>query len=187
MKPKAARASSAAKASATKGCAEMMPSFQDVPRPALILGFGGLVPFYAISLPVWLTDPLYGYVLIDSLITYGAAILSFLGAVHWGAAMWQGELEEAREEDEEEMDRAAWARYGWSVVPALIAWIATMLGPFFGLLLIALGVALAYFIDVRACNAGFLPEWYAKLRKWLTILVLLALANASISGVVGAI
>ncbi|WP_028465985.1 MULTISPECIES: DUF3429 domain-containing protein [Nisaea] len=162
----------------------MLPSFQDVPRPALILGLGGLVPFYAISLPVWLTDPLYSYVLIDSLITYGAAILSFLGAVHWGAAMWQGELEEAREEDDEEMDRAAWARYGWSVVPALIAWIGTLLGPFFGLVLITLGIAFAYFIDVRACNAGFLPEWYAKLRKWLTIFTLIALANAGIGGAV---
>jgi len=165
-----------------------MHSFQDVPRPALILGLGGLVPFYVISLPVWLTDPLYSYVLIDSLITYGAAILSFLGAVHWGAAMWQGELEEAREEDEEELDRAAWARYGWSVVPALIAWIGTLLGtllgPFFGLVLITLGIALAYFVDVRACNAGFLPEWYAKLRKWLTILALIALANAGIGGAV---
>tara|TARA_R110000868_G_scaffold323388_1_gene584335 strand:- start:80 stop:628 length:549 start_codon:yes stop_codon:yes gene_type:complete len=180
VKPKATRASSAAKESAA-----MLPTFQDVPRPALILGLGGLIPFYVISLPIWLTDPLYGYVLIDSLITYGAAILSFLGAVHWGAAMWQGELEEAREEDEEEMDRAAWARYGWSVVPALIAWIATLLGPFLGLVLIALGVTLAYFIDVRACHAGFFPEWYAKLRKWLTILVLIALANAVASGVAG--
>lgn len=163
----------------------MFSFLRDVPRPALILGLGGAVPFYLLSLPIWLMDPLYGYVLIDSMITYGAVILSFLGAVHWGAAMWQGELEEAREEDAEEMDRAAWARYGWSVIPALIAWIGTLLVPFAGLMLIVVGIGLAYFIDLRACRAGFLPEWYAGLRKILTILVLLACANAIASGVTG--
>lgn len=163
----------------------MFSSLQDVPRPALILGLGGLVPFYLLSLPLWMTDPMYGYVLIDSMIAYGAAILSFLGAVHWGAAMWQGELEEAREEEPEEMERAAWARYGWSVIPALIAWIGTLLVPFAGLMLLAVGIGLAYFIDLRACRAGFFPEWYEALRKWLTILALLPFANTFASGIVG--
>lgn len=162
----------------------MNGSFVDVPRPALVLGFGGVLPFYLLALPLWLVEPLYGLVLLDALIAYGAAILSFLGAVHWGAAMWQGAREAERGADRAapERARADWARYGWSVVPALMAWMATQLVQLPGLMTIALGIALAYFIDQSAVRAGFFPEWYGALRKWLTVLVLIALAVAMAKG-----
>lgn len=70
-----------------------------------VLGLSGLVPFYALSPPLInfaggamatssLLAPAGGFLLHDVLpyaamlqIGYGSAIVSFLGAVHWGAAM----------------------------------------------------------------------------------------------------
>lgn len=57
------------------------------------LGYGGLLPFVALAgigwwapgTPLWGT-PLWG----TALLAYGAVILSFVGALHWGFAMVVG-------------------------------------------------------------------------------------------------
>jgi len=57
------------------------------PRPAALLGFAGAAPFLAgLALAFFPEDPLRGWGLWLLLI-YGAIILSFMGGVHWGAAM----------------------------------------------------------------------------------------------------
>ena len=57
-----------------------------VPRTAAWLGVLGVIPFAAGSFLLLLDT--HGHSLVASylLIAYGAVILSFLGAVHWGLA-----------------------------------------------------------------------------------------------------
>ena len=61
---------------------------QEKPSPtALILGWGGVIPFVATALAFH-----YGpaYIAITALETgtiYGAVIITFIGAVHWGVAL----------------------------------------------------------------------------------------------------
>lgn len=112
------------------------------PPPALrdILGYGGLLPFIGIT--AWIAFArLTGHALpLNLLLTYGAVILSFVGALHWGWAI-------ARPSD-----RAS-RQFAWSVVPALLGWAAFMLTPGHGLLLQAGG-----FITARLVDAGLYPE-----------------------------
>jgi hypothetical protein len=58
-----------------------------VPKVPLFLGFAGLLPFLGATVGAYscvVTD-IAAYQLIE--VTYGASILSFMGAVHWGTAM----------------------------------------------------------------------------------------------------
>ena len=55
-------------------------------RKVCWLGYGGLIPFLALT-PASLLDHQHGAVWSDALYAYGAIILSFIGALHWGLAM----------------------------------------------------------------------------------------------------
>lgn len=143
--------------------AALRPGLSAVPRPALVLGFAGLIPFLAGSAGVWLL-PYPAFVLaLNLMMAYAAVILSFLGAVHWGLALAQ----EAA---------GNWRRLGLSVLPALAGWIALIIPNALGLLLLIVGFTGMFFADRAAVTANRVPAWYGVLRKWLTLAVLLCLA-----------
>ena len=78
------------------------------PPLASLMGFGGLIPFFICAGAAHSgVSPWAGLALVIIGI-YGAVILSFVGAVHWGLAMTGSRS-------------PAW--FVWSVVPALYAWI----------------------------------------------------------------
>ena len=81
------------------------------PRRVALLGYGGLLPFIATALGSVL-DGSHAPFWLDAQIAYGAVILSFVGALHWGFAMLAADLDDAERD----------ARYLWSVIPALLAW-----------------------------------------------------------------
>ena len=76
------------------------------PAPAIALGLAGLVPFVGLaSLAVLQRETWYAYWLV-ALSHYGATIVAFVGAIHWGVALVSAA-----------QGPRAWLRYGWSVVP----------------------------------------------------------------------
>jgi hypothetical protein len=75
------------------------------------LGYGGLLPFVGLAAFSWLGPPVLPIDAAASLRAYGAVILSFVGALHWGFAMNLAGL------DAPSRDRL----YVWSVVPSLLA------------------------------------------------------------------
>ena len=76
---------------------------------ARLLGFGGLIPFVGLALASWIAPPAYQPELVRSLVAYAATIASFVGALHWGAAMHRSDLNTT-------------AALAWGVVPSLVAW-----------------------------------------------------------------
>ncbi|WP_237216726.1 DUF3429 domain-containing protein [Falsiroseomonas oryziterrae] len=124
----------------------------DPPAPARILGPAGLIPFAALALGVWLGWPGAAF----GLTAYGATILAFLGAVHWGLALAAPAAERS----------ADWPRLGLGVVPALVAWIALLLPPSLGLGILALGILATAGVETLAARRELVPGGYLRLR-WL--------------------
>ncbi len=134
------------------------------PRTVAWLGYGGLIPFLVLT-PASLLDHHHGAVWSDALYAYGAIILSFIGALHWGLAMSLPELSERQ--------RSAW--FAWSVVPALIAWPAVLFSPPLAAPLLVVGFIAHYLQDRRLARQATLPGWYLPLRLRLSCVAVISL------------
>jgi len=125
-----------------------------IPPVARVLGFAGLLPFAATAMagffPAWPAPA------TPALIGYGAVILSFVGALQWAYAV--------REDDSGTL---AWLRFGWSVVPALLAWGALQL-PVAGSLRVLAGGLLAALVMDFLLRPPRLAAWLMPLRTLLT-------------------
>ena len=128
-------------------------SLAEVPRPALVYGFAGLTPFVAGALVVWLLPPGYSDLALSAQMAYGACILSFLGAVHWGLAL----AGVGATPGEDLRAAMTWERLGWSVMPALVAWASMLLPPTSALVVLILAFALLFHGDLKAIRLGLAP------------------------------
>ncbi len=146
-----------------------------LPFLAIVLGLGGLIPFVAgaaalLFFPAAVPVPR----LLAAFIDYGAVILAFLGAVHWGLALAgdpHGVVVQPR------LQRA---RLSLGVLPALVGWGALMI-PLVASPLLALAVLLAghlatAFVEARAGRRGLMPAGYTTLRWLLTAVVAFCVA-----------
>jgi hypothetical protein len=147
----------------------MTPSPDDpMPRSAFWLGTGGLVPFVVLTSALFALPAHTRPQMLFWLTAYAAVILSFVGALHWGLAMVHPQM---REEDRT-------LCMGWSVVPALAGWVAILLPPKTGLLLMAATFAVHFAADRQLAQRFALPGWYLRLRGSLTAVVVLCLLLA---------
>lgn len=131
------------------------PTGPVAPLPRLVawLGYGGLLPFLGLA-GLSLLDPARSAAWTAALIAYGAVILSFVGALHWGVAMSQPSLD----------TRLQQRAYAWSVVPALLAWPAPLVGGSAAAGLLVTGFALHLWQDLRLAGPAGLPAWYLPMR-----------------------
>ncbi len=139
-----------------------------IPAPAAWLGGAGLVPFVALVAAAALAGPEARAVLIEWLVRYGAVIVTFVGALHWGALMRQPDA--GRDEQ--------WLHLGWSVIPALGAWVALDFAPPLGLATLIALFALQLAMDRRLVLIQNLVPWFLRLRIRLTIVAVVSLAAA---------
>ncbi len=133
-----------------------------LPPAAKWLGYAGALPFVAGALA---SIPLAGELRpfgLTLLLDYGAIILSFMGGVHWGAAMQRND--------------SGLGALGRSVAPSLVALPALLIGGIAGLALLAAGFAGLLVYDLGETRAGRVPQWYPLLRRPLTAIVVSCLA-----------
>ena len=142
-----------------------MTSSTSSPSVVTWLGYGGLIPFVVLALAN-VFEPTYAITWTRALLGYGAVILSFVGALHWGFAMTHPQLQ----------DRAHHALYLWSVVPSLLGWVALLMVPKAGATLLIAGLLAHYRQDLRLARVINLPGWYLPMRLRLTVLACLCLA-----------
>lgn len=141
-----------------------------MPRIVAWLGYGGLVPFLLLATGS-LVDHHHGALWNQALAAYGAIILSFVGALHWGLAMTLQQLSD--------LQRSAW--YAWSVVPALVAWPAMLMSPRIAAPLLVAGFIAHYWQDRRLANQATLPGWYLPLRLRLSTVACVCLIAGSLA------
>ena len=108
-----------------------------------LLGYGGLIPFMGLALAAWFTPtPDARQALIQANALYGAVILSFLGAIHWGLLMGKhvsadSDCSCAADNPQGLAELSATAKSAkedglaliWGVSPALLAWALLALLP----------------------------------------------------------
>jgi hypothetical protein len=90
--------------------------------------------------------------MFDRQISYGAVILSFLGAIHWGFEFAgyggkQGPI-----------------RYAMGVFPVLVGWPSLLLSPQLALAAQWSVFTAVWYIDSRATVKGWAPKWYSTVR-----------------------
>lgn len=142
---------------------EMNPQ---IPAPAVILGAAGLIPFLLLT-GMWLIgSDVQSAAARNALVAYSIAILSFMGAVHWGLAMNSAPGDQL------------WRKYFASIIPALAATATAFIegGLQFVWLVVCFCGLLIY--DLYAVRQGEAPRWYPRLRWPLTLVVCACLVAA---------
>lgn len=143
-----------------------------MPRPAAILGYGGLIPFAIGAIGAWFLPLEYAAFMASAQIYYAAIILSFLGAVHWGWALGR----------DFHTPTMGWEPYGWGITPAVISWLIVVLSVFPApgrpggtlidldqtVTLLIAALLLSLLIDLKRTREGRFPHWYRRLRLHLT-------------------
>ncbi len=137
------------------------------PRSVAWPGYGGLLPFAVLALACLLDGAAPWRF---ALLSYGALILSFVGALHWGCAISAGALTERQRN----------ACFLWSVVPALLAWATFFLEPGAASVLLAAGFIAHYLQDRQLARYAGLPPWYLPLRLRLTAVACVCLLAAGL-------
>lgn len=128
-----------------------------VPAYPRWLGATGVLPFIGLALLTWVSGS-HQAMTAKAILAYGAVILSFVGALHWGLAMSAQTL---RRSDGGRL-------YVGSVVPALLAWAALLLPPVWAVAILLIGLWGHYAQDRRLARVMALPDWYLPLRLALT-------------------
>ncbi len=124
------------------------------------LGYAGLIPFVLLTALMWLVDAeLLPFVAI-ALGGYAAAIVSFLGGVHWGIGFMQG-------------SDASRFHFVWGVAPSLMAWLALLIPAYAALPLLGLVVVACYVVDRKMYPAAGLASWLP-MRLRLTVVATLS-------------
>ncbi|GAM87827.1 hypothetical protein ANO11243_058550 [Dothideomycetidae sp. 11243] len=154
-------------------------SLQEVPREAYFVGMAGVLPYLATSLSTvycaWeinhaaatgagllmseRTAELLLHVVEPLQIGYGAVIISFLGAIHWGLE-WAGYG-----------GTQGYSRYAIGMIAPAVAWPTIMFPAETALIAQFLAFNFLYYADSRATKRGWCPPWYGVYRFVLTFIV----------------
>ncbi|KAB8304726.1 hypothetical protein EYC80_004083 [Monilinia laxa] len=154
-------------------------ALREVPKESLIIGAAGVLPFAATSASTvylaydinhahatgqgMLFSPETAHQLLDYItpiqVGYGAVIISFLGAIHWGLeyAGYGG--------------HHSYRRYMIGVVSPAVAWSTIFMPIEYALISQFTAFTLLYFTDARATVRGWCPPWYSTYRFVLTFIV----------------
>lgn len=111
----------------------------------LALGYAGLLPFVGCALAMHIVAVEQQGRVLYALLTYGATIVSFLGAIHWGLAM-----------REPHNSTLTWV---WGVLPSLVAWLALLLPPVLGAYVLAAALWTCLAVDRQVYPRYALQGW----------------------------
>lgn len=139
-----------------------------IPAIAYVLGLAGAIPFVMCGVAASLEGP-RAVVGVLALIGYGAVILSFVGAVHWGFALG------APPPVATQLVPSLAFRLAISTVPGLIGWVAILLAvlsmPEIGLAVLIAGFIATVATEAKWSRSGLVPPGYMALRWLLSAVV----------------
>lgn len=149
-----------------------------VPTPYIVFGLAGALPYLGASATtIYLArqaglaatgvmtniDPGVAITLLDQALnfqmTYGAVMLSFLGALHWGFEFsgYGG--------------HKGYSRLMLGAAPVVWGWSTLAFQPMSALILQWVGFTALWSADLKATNHAWTPKWYSQYRFYLSVLV----------------
>lgn len=128
---------------------------------ARAIGYAGLIPFMSLSALSVLFQDIHHSAILFSLLAYGATIISFLGAIHWGLAM--------REEQSDRINMI------WGVIPSLLAWGSLIVDTHWGLAIEFITLWICFFVDFNSYPKFGVRQWL-RMRLQLTVIAGICLA-----------
>lgn len=144
----------------------MTPSATRSPALPITLGLAGAIPFVALAVLVN-TVGAHEDFLRHAMLAYGACIVSFVGAVHWG--IWLAAADPPPHSG---------MALSWSVLPAIAAWALLAIGTRYALPGMAALLATCLLVDLALWRIDALPTWYLRMRALLTTIGALCLLAA---------
>ena len=144
-----------------------MNSLQQPPAWAKNLGYAGLIPFLSLA-AITLLLPQHKSQAQTVVAAYGAVIVSFLGAIHWGWGM------------RDASKPGATISFIWGVVPSLLGWVALLLPDPLGLFSLVATLWLCYMVDRKTYRQRQLAAWLP-MRLGLTTIASLCCLTTSIA------
>lgn len=137
-----------------------------IPRPALMLGLAGLLPFLYAALAG--QEPRLELDLAPALLVaevYGLVIFAYMSGVFWGFAV----------AGKKAAGDAGWRWLGLAVAPAVVMVLALVVEPGRQADLLLIGFPALLPIDFVFQRAGLAPRWWLALRLLLTAVVVACL------------
>lgn len=139
-----------------------------IPFVALWGGLLGLIPFWGLALLGTFNERVPSIVLFNYLANYSALIVSFLGAIWWGLALSQSNVQLRN------------FMFGWSLAPCVSAWFTLGLPTATALFVFAFLLVLQLLMDyVFLWRTRTVSYWLWCLRRLLTVLAVPALLMAA--------
>jgi len=147
----------------------MFKKSKDMPLSVVILSVLGLLLFLFLALSISLGTRVLALNAYLLLIQFGALILTFVAAIQWGFGLTAVTRQ---------ISTPTWW-FPTTLLPMILAWLALAIPePISKILLLAAGFAIAFLLDTISHSRGYAPPWYKRLRKFLTLGVLVSLAVA---------
>ena len=140
------------------------------PVPAVVLGAAGLIPFLLLTGMLFVDGDFAHRTARPALLGYSIAILSFMGAVHWGLAMG----------DQSPDGGQVWRRYIVSVLPALAASATVFIQAELQFVWLGFCFFALLVYDLFAVSCSEAPRWYSRLRWPLTLIVCVCLGAVAL-------
>jgi hypothetical protein len=137
---------------------------------ARCLGYAGLAPFLGLAMAVWIAEPVQRPPIVWALTAYGATIVSFVGALHWGLVM-RMPVQQNR------------GSLGWGVLPSLVGCVALLLPGYFGLWALAATLWVCFAVDRKTYPSLGVGGWLP-MRLYLTVVASGACVLAALRGAV---
>ena len=146
---------------------------------AILITLAGAVPFVALGAVV-LLDPLGAQTAIEVLISYGAVILAFIGAVHWGFALRDSAHPIGGVPLTPSVLGSERQLLIFGIVPAIIGWVALSLmlhfqAPALALFVLLVGFFVTIVVETIGRGRGVVAANYLALRWAVSVVVLVVL------------
>ena len=147
----------------------LMHAASHIPRPALVLGWLGVLPFVVFTSLAIAGALMPRAEAVGALVLYSIVIAGFMAGAQWGLAVVVTHGDAA----------AIGSRLAISVLPALAAFGSWYLPPRPALLALAGIFCALLMVDIAATRQGAAPAWYPALRMQLTGAVVACLLLAA--------